>query len=502
MKKQLLISLLLVIMLQVKSQSDRYSEMQKHFDESEAVFEGYFLKMNPSFLTPKKEVFTLYDFKVTKMIKGSIPMDSIIKIEFDGGSYVDPETGMGVESHNSHGNGLLASSKAIYYLYPKNNRGNNKLKRMIDISNPDKIVYNDIPGYEPQPYTKLEDLYADLSKVSGKNLPVEKKSLVKENERNESTTPTLTAQEKSANYDNLYLSKLKNAGTRENSKQTLVNDLTLQIINPTITGSVFEFDINIKADNNSTYLDNVPVNIAYNSAVFNPSVVAVNNVTVTNGTNFNNINYVPANNVIQDINANSFRFLISAITNPVRTNITTAYQQLAHVKLGIVNCGLAAVTLTNAATAVNGCLYYATATATTGLQFYNTLTYVGGVLNNNITFCPPVIKDFTSPINGGLNQTLTIKGTKFGFVRGNQTLQLYPNPGNSSVNVLLKNTSENTTPFNLKITNMLGQLVLSQTINANKTEQLDVQGLNPGIYLLSLMQNNVLIKETKLIIVK
>lgn len=421
MKKQIHIIFLLALFVQVKSQvSDRYTEMKTHFDNSEVVFEGYFIKSNPSFLTSKKEVFTLNDFKVVKLIKGKMSSDSIIKIEVEGGSYIDTETGMGVESRNSHGNGFIPSLKAIYYLYPSNERGNNKLKRMIDISNPNKIVYNDIEVFNSQLYIKLSELYADMSIISGQKLEVEKKNLEKENVEKNKLHSELTPAEKSTNFDNLYTSKLKVANTNLNAKNSLVNDLTLQIINPVVSGSTFEFDINIKADNNTTYLDNIPVKIAYNNSVFNPNLVAAGNVTITNGTPFNNINYYTSNSFMQDINANSFQFLLSAIvTNPVRTQITTTYKQLAHVKLGIVNCGLTAVSLTDAAIAVNGCWYYTTATASTGLQFYNSLTYNGGVLNSNVTFCPPVIKDFTSPVNGGLNQTLTIKGSKFGAVRGN-----------------------------------------------------------------------------------
>ncbi len=209
MKKHIHILILLVLYIQVKSQvSNRYSEMQTHFDNSEIVFEGYFIKSNPSFLTSKKEVFTLNNFKVLKLIKGKMSADSIIQIEVEGGSYIDSETGMSVESRNSHGNGFIPSTKAIYYLYPSNERGNNKLKRMIDISNPDKIVYNDIEPYNPQPYKKLSDLYSDMSKISGQNLVVEKKSLVKKNVENDSPNFIISASEKSTNFDNLYNSKL------------------------------------------------------------------------------------------------------------------------------------------------------------------------------------------------------------------------------------------------------------------------------------------------------
>lgn len=417
MKKHLFITIFFALLMQMKSQtSNRFDEMKTHFNESETVFEGYFLKRNQAFLTPKKQVFTLNDFKVTKMIKGSMPSDSIIKIETEEGEALDPETGIIHGGRNAHGNGMIPSAKAIYYLYPKNERGNNKLKRMIDITNPEKIIYSDIEPYNPQPYTKLTDFYADLTKITGKVYSVEKKSLNAEREvKNEIIT--LSYLQKTKNYNDLIAQKIKLASNSLN-KSSLVNDLTLQITNGTINGQVFDFDINVQADNNSTYLDNVPVYISYNAAVFGSSVVAANNVTVTNGTPFNNSSYYPANSYIQDNSPNIFVFTMSAITSgAIRTNITTSYKFLARVKMKISNCGNVNTFLTNASIAINACLYTTTANGS-NYQFYNSLNY-NGSLANNVTICPPVIKDFTSPVNGGVNQILTIKGLKFGATKGN-----------------------------------------------------------------------------------
>ncbi|GIV26926.1 MAG: hypothetical protein KatS3mg027_0740 [Bacteroidia bacterium] len=119
-----------------------------------------------------------------------------------------------------------------------------------------------------------------------------------------------------------------------------------------------------------------------------------------------------------DNSSNVFAFAISSNFpgTPVRTQITTSYQLLAHVKMGIVNCGNVNVTLTNSVTAINSCFYTTSSTGTT-LNSYNSLTY-NGYLTNSISVCPPTIKDFNSPINGGLNEILTIKGNNFGATRG------------------------------------------------------------------------------------
>lgn len=87
-------------------------------------------------------------------------------------------------------------------------------------------------------------------------------------------------------------------------------------------------------------------------------------------------------------------------------------------------------------------------------------------------------------------------------VSNNQILQLYPNPTSSKVSILLKGQGGENNLYQLDIRNTLGQLLLSKTIEENKTEELAVDDLLNGLYLISLSQNNKLIKETKLVIMK
>jgi len=424
MKKNYMLRLALFIfmhfILDIKAQTaNRFEGLQNQYNNSEIVFEGHFLKANPSFMTDKKEILTLMDFKVTKLFKGSIGPDSIVKIEVEGGSVYDPNSGMTLEGRSAHGNGLLNTSKGVYFLRTKNTRGNNRLNNMVDIANPEKLQFNDVDAWNTQPYVKLAEFYSDLSTLVGWNIPLEKKS-PNANGEIRSELKDIPYTEKYKNFQNIISTKIKVAASNPQNKTSLVNDLTLLVTNPVVTGSFFEFDVNIRADNNTTYLDNVPVWLTYNSAVFGASVVAANNVTVTNGPNFSNpSDYMPANANMIDNASNVFAFVISAnfVGNPVRTQITTSYQFLAHVRMGVIDCGNVSTSLTNSATAINACFYTSTPTGTT-FNSYNTLTY-NGSLTNNITFCPPTIKDFSSPINGGMNQTLTIKGTKFGAVRGN-----------------------------------------------------------------------------------
>jgi hypothetical protein len=426
--KLLLIATSLISLISNAQVNSKIDELQTSYNESETVFEGYSLNKKTSFLTPNKTIFTLLSFKVTKIIKGVMPSDSIIKIEIDGGSITDPETGMIMDnSYSAHGNGFIASSNAIYYLNQKNERNNNRLKRMIDISNSNKIVFNDIESYNTQPYTKLIDLYSDLSKLSGKQLIIEKKSLnVKESELNK-IEPEIPYETRLQNFNTLISKKQEQILSNQSaniSYKTLAQDVTLSVTGPTVTGTTIkyiEFDVNIKSSNSASYLDNMPVWLTFNPVVFGSNIVAANTVTVTNGSSFNNSQYLPANQYISDQGANTIAFAVGTdylLSNPTRVNITTTYKLLAHVKMKVVHCGNATVNLSNASTAINSAAYTLTSSASSSsFLTYTSLFYSGNIANNFP--CSATIIDFNSPINGGLNEVLIIKGVGFGSSRGN-----------------------------------------------------------------------------------
>ncbi|GIV26927.1 MAG: hypothetical protein KatS3mg027_0741 [Bacteroidia bacterium] len=174
----ILVGLFLIVLkgaAQTENYYNSYNWLQEHINQSDYVFEGYYTNKNVSFLD-KRQLFTLMSFKVTRMIKGKMPADSIIKIEVDGGRYFDPQTGIEYVGLSAHGNGIVETTNALIFLYPKNERNNHRIKLMIDISNPEKLSYNCIPPYEPQPYVKLEDLYRDISSITGNKFIIKKKT--------------------------------------------------------------------------------------------------------------------------------------------------------------------------------------------------------------------------------------------------------------------------------------------------------------------------------------
>ncbi len=160
---------------QVQSQSNGYSYLKSHFNGSEIVFEGSYLKSYPSEMTKDRRfIYTLHDYKITKLFKGTMPPDSIVKIETDNGSVYDPETGLIMETFSAHSGNVTNHSKIVCFLWPKNERGHYRIMTVVDISNPKKLEFN-INPWEKPPYLTLEEFYTDLHKISGYKESTEKK---------------------------------------------------------------------------------------------------------------------------------------------------------------------------------------------------------------------------------------------------------------------------------------------------------------------------------------
>ena len=164
----------------------------------------------------------------------------------------------------------------------------------------------------------------------------------------------------------------------------------------------------MRGNSSATYLDNVPIHLSYNSAAFGTNAVAANKVFVTNGAGFNNINYLAFNANKTDFSSSVIAIAASAdnITTPTpfRTNITTNFQTLAHVKIKLNPCGVTPnVSLTNATIALS-VSYYSTFPNDNFFNTlnYNNLSYFGGSLSTFFS-CAPVISDFNTPVHVGVD---------------------------------------------------------------------------------------------------
>lgn len=218
---------------------------------------------------------------------------------------------------------------------------------------------------------------------------------------------------------------ISNLRIHQNVCAALLNaDITYSFANPIETGTsprYFEFDIMVQGNNNSTYLDNAAFFIQYNTSTFGQNIVANNKITITKGANFNSITYVDPNTVVQDDASDVFNFYFGSDYNAGtwnRTNINTSLQQLVHIKIEVANCYQnTLLQFINQSQTSNVSWYADNPTEDfLGTFFIYDNTYYQNSLNE--VLCQVKIDDFTSPINAGVGDILTITGSNFGNIRG------------------------------------------------------------------------------------
>lgn len=375
------------------------------------IFEGSVIETKEAFYDKNGNIFTLIKVKVSKVNFGQTESTEVL-IARKGGTIGNRE------ELSSHGGSYISDYNTFFL---NNNfvvieANTNKSYYLVN-----NIAYDEnfnIIGNEKNLFKNYNDFYTELAKSI--SVSYEKKSPLKEDVNQiKNEDDNISYETRIKNYNDIVAPKIKAAKNNISAKTNVVNDLTLQILNGTINGGFYEYDINVKANNSLTYLENVNVHLSYNPAVFNPSVVASNNVTITSGPSFSNSSYYSANAFKLDGSASTFVFVVTTSVSPVRTNITTSFILLAHVKMKIQNCGNVSTTFTNNAVASGQCLY-ATTPSGTNTPVYNSLTYNGN-LTTNIT-CGPTIFNFNSPLRGGVD-TLKIKGFGFGAIKGTGSVQ-------------------------------------------------------------------------------
>lgn len=381
-----------------------------------SMYEGEVIGNGGSFYATDQSIYTLIKVKVISFNYGN-NVGSEILLAKKGGSIGDREEIIyddnAITKHNTFFN--YSTSKV------KDAKTNQEYFLLTNVAYDD--AFNIVSNSERLPFKTYNDFYSAIKS----KLPVtyEKKSanVLKESETFQ--IPSLPYEITTKNYFDIVNARiaLKNKGLQ--NKTSVIEGLDLQLLNPSISGSAikfYEFDVYVKGSSSNTYLDNVPVHISYNSAAFGTNAVAAGKVFVTNGSNFNNSNYVIFNNNKTDFSTSVIAFMASAdnITTPTpfRTNITTTFQKLAHVRIQLNPCGVTPnVSLTNAPIALNVSFYATFPNQNVNSTVnYDNLNYLGSPLSTFFS-CAPTISDFNSPVRGGVD-TLRIKGYNFGITKG------------------------------------------------------------------------------------
>ncbi len=418
--KLLLFLMLLASFLSNAQTNDKLKIVNSVCKQSELIFEGKVVSVGKSFRASNQVIYTPYSVAISNIIFGN-NTTSTIQILLEGGQV--EENGMGYGTSASHGLNISVGVNSIIFCSKSeiNDVSNSfMLAEQVCFSAKNEIL---ITNYLSEQYKDINDLLKDLSTVLKKDIPQKKSAFVNEIKINNAIQYAIDFN----NYNTLISKKQEQYLLNQNSNnlnKTLSQDVTLQTVNSVITGTTtkyLEFDVNIKSSNSASYLDNMPVWLTYNTAVFGTNVVAGGMVTITNGASFNNTQYLPANNYKSDQTVNTFAFSVGTdynLSNPTRVNITPTYKLLAHVKMQITYCGNATANLSNASTALNAAFYTTTSTASSSsFQSYTSLLY-NGTASSSLA-CPINVFDFNTPINGGKGEILTIQGVSFGTTRGN-----------------------------------------------------------------------------------
>ncbi|MBS1652743.1 MAG: T9SS type A sorting domain-containing protein [Bacteroidetes bacterium] len=96
----------------------------------------------------------------------------------------------------------------------------------------------------------------------------------------------------------------------------------------------------------------------------------------------------------------------------------------------------------------------------------------------------------------GLQRTYV--GIKENFATSkNNTIVLYPNPANTTIQVKFPNTFSNSTNYSASIFDNLGREILTQNLTRS---QINISALNNGIYIVCIYENNVAVDYQKVII--
>jgi hypothetical protein len=108
---------------------------------------------------------------------------------------------------------------------------------------------------------------------------------------------------------------------------------------------------------------------------------------------------------------------------------------------------------------------------------------------------------YLKPVSNGYRMAEENQDTAVTPEMTDVTAKIYPNPTTGNLNVLLgsNGAAENSTEtISLKITDLLGRLVYSSSVQYNKLLDLDLSAFPVGMYLLTIQKNNRLIYHTKI----
>ncbi len=429
-------------------------EIPDIINASNIIFEGQVIRSDAYWNQNEDYIYTSHTIEISKIFKGDI-ICGTIEIITKGGRVGDTELTV------SHNLTLLTGEVGLFFCnpvalfelptidyYPETNTG--AMEVMYSEQGFFKYYNDEINHAIQNPFYNLDslaqaydvlELYTQLSYIDcnptivgnyGKpNIFTQRK--VRENIREEilkNTSPHWDVPQRllehMQNYRKNELSSVNGTG------DTIVFDF--QNIMATGNNQFVEFDIVVRANDNTTYLEGLGVRLIYDNAVFGNNILANNKVTVTRGTLIQSLADYD-NPLLSDFNATTFStYIYTTIGVQNRVLVTTFFQQLIHIKIEVADCHKEALLYFSPLAMLPYCSYAITPNAPTGF-FYSKLK-ASNIASNML--CLPQITNIQPPVlHGGMGEMLTITGTNFGAIQGNGKVVLQnANDGGASFSPL------------------------------------------------------------------
>ncbi len=383
-------------------------------NNSTAIFEGQVNGVTGSILDDRGNVWTLYDVNVNYLNWGNVGAGHIVMAK-RGGVLGDLEQYVMDAELLSDVNTFVTNT--TFKVTDVNTTQQYYIIKNVPYDNNYNVIGG---GTDRIPINHHNELMTLLStQLTGFSFPMHKPARAGNGHTNDQTDfNTIHYSESSKNFHDLIKLKSESRAQNRSALTSAIEDVELQLMNPAITGvgtNYYEFDVYIKGSSSSTYLDNIPVHLDYNNSSFGTNIVAAGNVLVTNGSGFPLTTYFNGNSFKTDLTISTFAFAIP-YNSGGRTNITTSFVKLCHVKIKLINCGVStSVFLTNNSTAINSA-NYALGSTSASLFGYDNLIYSGSTLSTYYG-CGPTITNFNTGVICGVD-TVTIRGYNFGTTKG------------------------------------------------------------------------------------
>ncbi len=405
------------------------------------IFEGEVIKSTPYKTANGRYIYTSNTIEISKILKGNLKCGTIELIT-DGGI---------VDDHwvdRSHSLNLTEKCKGIFL-------ATNTGKELSSVDFYDENNLQKIEAtFQNQSFIKywhdgvewrISDLWANYDSliqvynlaelITGLNFKDCERSSLFENDNEEHEVEIAEKAIVMPIYDPAEFEKLKNYVAhkkREYTKQNNSRDndkVFYELENFIISGSTtkfLEFDVTIRDNLGTGYLDLSAIRIVYDTDVFGSNIVSNSNIETTRGTINSNSNCY-ADPFPSDLAPNAFYvWALETTYSQCKEPILTTPQKLMHLKMRIQDCAVPSnIQLLDTATffdpsLILGLSAYSAFPADTFSTFYTELQHLQ---TTPVPACVPTITSFTpSTVAGGILDELEIRGFQFGAVRGNGTV--------------------------------------------------------------------------------